>query len=281
MRHILFPVDFSTPCENIVPAVEAWAKRYEADLTLLHVHELPVVAVDQPNLALELAALREAAKQRLNEFMPGAFAGLQVHRLQVDGRAGGAIVDYAAANGIDLIMLPTHGYTRFRQLMLGSVVAGVLHDCELPVWTSAHADAPLAAPTPKHILCAIDCGPQTRHVLEAAIAVSKRFEAPLRIVYSHPALDTRFPSATVERAHRLLHDDAVAAYQAVAADLDLPEYLQILEEPTLVEGILGAIKTHNSDLLVIGRGRIQGVLGRLRSNAHDLIRMSPCPVLSV
>jgi nucleotide-binding universal stress UspA family protein len=281
MRHILFPVDFSTPCENIVPAVEAWAKRYEADLTLLHVHELPVVAVDQPNVALELAVLRETAHQRLNEFMPGAFAGLQVHRVQVDGRAGGAIVDYAAANGIDLIMLPTHGYTRFRQLMLGSVVASVLHDCELPVWTSAHADAPLAAPTPKHILCAIDCGPQTRHVLEAAITVSKQFGAPLRIVYSHPALDTRFPSATVERAHRLLHDDALAAYQAVAAELDLPEYLQILEEPTLVEGIQAAIATHNSDLLVIGRGRIQGLLGRLRSNAHDLIRMSPCPVLSV
>jgi nucleotide-binding universal stress UspA family protein len=281
MRHILFPVDFSTPCENIVPAVEAWARQYEADLTLLHVHELPVVAVDQPNLAMELATLREASHQRLNEFLPDRFTGLTVRRIQVDGRAGAAIVEYAAANGIDLIMLPTHGYTRFRQLMLGSVVASVLHDCELPVWTSAHADAALTAPAPKHSLCAIDCGPQTRHVLEAAIALSKRFGAPLRIVHSHPALDTRFPSATVERAHRLLHDDALAAYQAIAADLDLPEYLEILEEHTLVDGILAAIATHNADLLVIGRGRIQGLMGRLRSNAHDLIRMSPCPVLSV
>jgi nucleotide-binding universal stress UspA family protein len=281
MRHILFPVDFSSPCENLVPAVEAWAKRYEADLTLLHVHELPVVAVEQPNLALELATLREVAHRRLDEFLPQAFAGLTVRRIPVDGRAGSAIVDYATANGIDLIMMPTHGYTRFRQLMLGSVVASVLHDCEVPVWTSAHAEAPLAAPVPKHILCAIDCGPQTKHVLEAAVAVSQRFGAPLRIVHSHPALDTHFPSATAERAHKLLHDEALANYQAVAAELDLPEYLEILEEPTLVDGVLGAMKTHQSDLLIIGRGRIQGVLGRLRSNAHDLIRLSPCPVLSV
>jgi nucleotide-binding universal stress UspA family protein len=139
----------------------------------------------------------------------------------------------------------------------------------------------LAAPAPKHVLCAIDCGPQTRHVLEAAVAVAKRFGAPLRIVYSHPALDTRFPSATAERAHRLVHEEALAAYQAVAAELDLPEYLEVLEEPTLVAGVLGAIATHQADLLVIGRGRIQGVMGRLRTNAHDLIRMSPCPVLSV
>jgi len=281
MRHILLPVDFSAPCENLVPAVAAWARRYEADLTLLHVHELPVVAVDQPNLVAELAVLREASQQRLQEFLPDAFAGLTVRRVQVDGRAGSAIVDYAAANGIDLIMMPTHGYTRFRQMLLGSVVASVLHDSEVPVWTSAHADAALAAPAPQHVLCAIDCGPQTRHVLEAAMAVAKRFGAPLRIVYSHPALDTRFPSATAERAHRLVHEEALAAYQAVAAELDLPEYLEILEEPTLVAGVLAAIATHQADLLVIGRGRIQGVMGRLRTNAHDLIRMSPCPVLSV
>jgi nucleotide-binding universal stress UspA family protein len=281
MRHILFPVDFSAPCENLVPAVAAWAQRCEADLTLLHVYELPVVAVDQPNLAAELSVLREASQERLREFLSAAFAGVRVRRVQVDGRAGSAIVEYAAANGIDLIMMPTHGYTRFRQMLLGSVVANVLHDSEVPVWTSAHADVALAAPAPKHVLCAIDCGPQTRHVLEAATAVAKRFGAPLRIVYSHPALDTRFPSATAERAHRLVHEDAVAAYQAVAAELDLPEYLEILEEPTLVAGVVAAIATHQADLLVIGRGRIQGVMGSLRTNAHDLIRMSRCPVLSV
>ena len=280
MPRVLFPVDFSGPCANIAPAVHGWAVRSRADVTLLHAHETPFLAIDHPNLVAELATLREASHCRLDAFLLHAFPEVAVRRLQLDGRPGSAITDYAAANGISLIMLPTHGYTRFRQLLLGSVVASVLHDSEIPVWTSAHAEAPLLAPIPKHILCAIECGPQTQNVLAAAVKVSQQFKAPLRIVFWHPS-NSNFPSATADRAHQVVHDAAVEHYQSIAADLALPEHLEILEETTLVEGVQNAIATHKTDLLIIGRGRIQGVLGRLRSNSHDLIRSAPCPVLSV
>jgi hypothetical protein len=36
---------------------------------------------------------------------------------------------------------------------------------------------------------------------------------------------------------------------------------------------------HSADLVVIGRGRSQGVFGSLRSNSHAIICGSPCPVL--
>jgi nucleotide-binding universal stress UspA family protein len=37
----------------------------------------------------------------------------------------------------------------------------------------------------------------------------------------------------------------------------------------------------NPDLVVIGRGASGGLLGRLRAHAYEIIRHSPCPVLSV
>ena len=37
---------------------------------------------------------------------------------------------------------------------------------------------------------------------------------------------------------------------------------------------------HNADLVVIGRGKLQKPLGRLRTSAYAIIRESPCPVLS-
>jgi len=37
----------------------------------------------------------------------------------------------------------------------------------------------------------------------------------------------------------------------------------------------------SADLLVIGRGSAAGIFGRLRTNAHVIIRQSPCPVVSV
>jgi nucleotide-binding universal stress UspA family protein len=36
----------------------------------------------------------------------------------------------------------------------------------------------------------------------------------------------------------------------------------------------------NADLILIGRGKSRGVFGSLRSNATDIIRSVPCPVLS-
>ena len=36
-----------------------------------------------------------------------------------------------------------------------------------------------------------------------------------------------------------------------------------------------------ADLLVIGRGRESGLLGRLRANAYAILRESPCPVVTI
>jgi nucleotide-binding universal stress UspA family protein len=38
---------------------------------------------------------------------------------------------------------------------------------------------------------------------------------------------------------------------------------------------------HGSDLVVIGRGVLQGTMGRLRTHAYGIIRNAPCPVISV
>ena len=36
-----------------------------------------------------------------------------------------------------------------------------------------------------------------------------------------------------------------------------------------------------ANLIVIGRGHIHKLLGRLRTNAYEIIREAPCPVLSI
>lgn len=36
-----------------------------------------------------------------------------------------------------------------------------------------------------------------------------------------------------------------------------------------------------AELVIIGRGSTPGALGRLRAQAYEIVRKSPCPVLSV
>jgi hypothetical protein len=105
-----------------------------------------------------------------------------VQRELVDGAAA-AIVSRAAIMDAPLIMIPTRGHTRFRQLLLGSVTTAVLHDALCPVWTNVHkqgSDPPLDGY--RSIVCAVDLGPHTPHVLHAAQEFSAHLKAALHVV---------------------------------------------------------------------------------------------------
>jgi nucleotide-binding universal stress UspA family protein len=181
-----------------------------------------------------------------------------------------------------LIMMPTRGHTRFRQLLLGSVTASVLHEAVCPVWTEAHREeGPEATGVYRTMVCAIDMGPRTRDVLQAAIEFSSHFDASLHVVHSVPGIDPRFPSGPADRAHALLVAEARENFSDLCQQARVTVPLEIVEDVGLVNGIMGATAKYVADLLIIGRGVIQGTLGRLRTNAHEIIRRSPCAVLSV
>ena len=51
----------------------------------------------------------------------------------IDGKAGNALTDYAKKNGIDLVVIATHGRSGIKQLVLGSVAEHILHSATVPV----------------------------------------------------------------------------------------------------------------------------------------------------
>src|SRR5262249_44965233 len=150
-------------CSDFSPYVAAVARRFGAEVTLLHVidwNPLPYYGAD-PALGMAIAmtdGFRERRQEELDQFLTDVFTGVPVKRVTQLGEAGATIAAYAATNAIDLIMMPTHGYGRFRSLLLGSVTAKVLHDATCPVWTSAHTPQILSLGMPdfRQILCAVE-----------------------------------------------------------------------------------------------------------------------------
>jgi nucleotide-binding universal stress UspA family protein len=60
--------------------------------------------------------------------------GINVKTESVEAnRPADAISDYAQKNGMELIIMATHGYNGFWKLMLGSVAFGVLNQSHVPV----------------------------------------------------------------------------------------------------------------------------------------------------
>lgn len=281
IEHILFPVDFSQRCCAAVPFVDAMARQYGAKITMLSVSEaLFYAALGEPGGPVIINAEETLAdlKDRLAGAMENDFRGVPVERVADLGDPATLIVDFAETHDIDMIMMPTHGYGLFRQLLLGSVTAKVLHDARIPVWTAAHRPDPLAAghlPC-RSVLCAIDGGPGTAEVLRWAGSFAKDSGAILRLVHVLPGM-LDFPSPEYREEERRKAQEKIGR---LLHGLELKAPLSIVFG-RVAESVCEEAARRLADLVVIGRGVMNEKFGRLRTDAYGIIRQSPCPVLSV
>lgn len=118
-QHILFPVDFSEGCRRAAPFVKAFVNRFHSELTILHVFELPLPLTgmtDSPwSVLVESDEARAVRRAELESFLADRSVGLKVQREVSEGDAALQIDCYVKEWKVDLIMMPTHGYGRFRR----------------------------------------------------------------------------------------------------------------------------------------------------------------------
>ena len=143
IKHILFPVDFSDRSDGAAPFVAAMAAKYDARVTLLTAAHADYAGGLAGAPMIDPQAILDAVQEQLDNTYLQEFAGSSVNRRTVSGEPARAIIDFIAANPVDLVMMTTHGRSPFRQLLLGSVAAKVLHDTNVPVWTTAHSSKAL------------------------------------------------------------------------------------------------------------------------------------------
>ena len=287
-HHILFPADFSEQSKAFRPFVRLVARQFKAQLTLLHVVPIPVGvyadmgAVVPPLTDLEVTAGRMA--EVLEEFFPAPDeAGIgTVTREVMLGDPAVVIADYARTHEVDLVMMATHGYGRFRSLLMGSVASKVLHDADCAVWTAAHVEDPSAMRhlQVKSILAAVDLTAGPSEVIGRAAELAKEFGASLRLAHAVPGAQHR-PGDTGgdEFGHFLLHTarEQIGRLQREAQ----VSYEASVEAGGVAQVICRVARETHADLVVLGRGVVKDAFGRLRSKSYEIIRESPCPVLSL
>lgn len=146
LRRVLVALDGSSFAEQVLPWARLVAQISGAELLLLSVPEIP-----EPSLygALgdaveELREQADANARRYLERTAGLLRaeGLPVAALVEGSRPAVAILDVAEREGVDLIMLATHGRGGMERLFLGSVADRVVHHSRQPVML-VPAGAPL------------------------------------------------------------------------------------------------------------------------------------------
>ena len=146
VREILLATDFSAASEPAVDVARAWARHFGARVHLVH-----VASPDDVGLTGLLAGLAAS-------FTPSP----TVVRVLPGGAPATAIVRYARAANVDLIVMGTHGRTGVSRVLLGSVAERVARTAPCPVVTVPALPPPpiaeaIEAPGIRHCLvCARD-----------------------------------------------------------------------------------------------------------------------------
>ena len=133
---VLLPTDGSPGTEAAAEQALAVARRFGAQLDVLHVVDTSVLPLDSHSQAafqeLESEGRRsvESLTDRARE------VGLEeVTGTVLRGDPEQVIVDYASNNDVDLVVMGTHGRTGLDRVLLGSVTERVLRLSPVPVLT--------------------------------------------------------------------------------------------------------------------------------------------------
>lgn len=283
-RNILFPVDFSEACEAITPHVRSLCERFHASLTLAHFVYIPSMAygvIDAGGpVVWPVEQVTENAEQRLKAFSAKFFPGLDARIHVSEGDPAVRISDLAASQQADLIMMPTHGYGRFRALLLGSIVAKVLHDAACAVWTAAHRAKQRPTEPWGKILCAIDTDDEGGRLLRRAAELAEEGKVSVRVIHAVPAaapIEDRSIEPTFDEFLLKCGESGVSRLQDAAGT----HFEAQVKSGAVSDVVRNEAVTWNADIVLIGRGVLPRFAGQFRSHASSIIRTAPCPVLSV
>jgi nucleotide-binding universal stress UspA family protein len=138
-KKILCPVDFSKFTEEVIAYAADIAKQYGAELHVLHV--IPNLTYFTPYESFLTPENLVAVEKNIQDEVERDFGkilkhiDMEIKRVVKTGVAFVEIIDYAKSEGIDLIVMGTHGRSGIEHILIGNVAEKVVRKSPCPVLT--------------------------------------------------------------------------------------------------------------------------------------------------
>jgi nucleotide-binding universal stress UspA family protein len=304
LRSILVPVDGSSFGEHALPMAVSLARKAGAVLHLVHVHQaVPPAYVAGVAIMDSLELHRRQDEQAyLSDLKRRVTEGraVAVESALLEGEVATALQEYAAAKGIDLMALSTHGRGALSRFWLGSIADQLVREATLPLMLFRPQDGRPDLKKEvalKKALLPLDGTAVAEAILEPALALSGLFGAELVLVRvvlpvirpayvpegtSAISLSPTFPEE-ISALQSRLQDEAKSYLDGVAARLRgrgaKVETCVVVEEQAAA-GVLREAQARHVDLIAMETHARRG-LSRLflGSVADKVVRAGVVPVL--
>ena len=139
IKKILFPIDFTENSSKILPFVLSMSEKYDSMIYLLHVVEdLSKWGVGSfvPHLPLDSFKndAIEGAKKAMDQVCDQQLKGCpNFQRMVVYGDPASEILEKIESEGIDMVIMGTHGRKGLDHTIFGSVAENVVKRSSVPV----------------------------------------------------------------------------------------------------------------------------------------------------
>jgi len=290
--HILVPLDGSELSECVLPHVMAIAPVTHARVTFIHVLERPQyrngsAPIDPLGWHMqkqEAQAFLDRNVERLQKL------DLQVEQVIVEGNPADAIIDFAWHNGVDLIILSTHGRTGLSGWNVSSVVQKILLRAYKSILLVRAYAAAWDAIQYQRLLIAMDGSSRSEYVLPFAISLAQFHHANLILgtVIQKPQTMQRFPQSEedAELINQLTeknHREAANYLNQLSTQLslkDLSAEVNIIAADSTIGAVYDMVEETHADLVMIAA---HGQSGDRRwpygSIASSLIAYGSTPIM--
>jgi nucleotide-binding universal stress UspA family protein len=140
-KRICCPIDFSDASRAAMEVAADLARRFGAELTLLHAYPIPGYTfpdgsvVASPKMMQDLA---DQAQRHLEEWRVEAERLVGAPRVTAEkavGEPAAEILELARERGTDLLVMGTHGRTGLEHALMGSIAERVVRRAHCPVLT--------------------------------------------------------------------------------------------------------------------------------------------------
>ena len=300
LERILVPTDFSDHAQHALLYAASLGERFGATLHLVHVVTLEDVEDDDPlaqfpDVEAHLERADTAARSRLDAGVDhGGMASATVVRQALRSvNPHEAIVQYAADQDIDLIIIALKGRSPMSYMVMGSVTEKVIQFAPCPVLVVERGDRDFVDPDTAAVqLSKVVVGDNLSDNATAALAFAVDKLAPyapeIHLVH---ALEGGAPDATLDKGVSYSFEVGDSAQQRldkvlrgraapiIPAGWSVDCHFRNGKPHKVVTEIAAELQ---ADLLVVGREARRTLSERVAGGTSErMVRHAPCPTLIV
>lgn len=273
MKKILVPTDFSEQAENALGVAAQLAKKFGAEIYLLHMIELPAdmtnpVGETRSNDLPEALFFMKLARNKFEELLARPYLqGVTVHDTVEINHAFEGIIDTCEKHGCDFIVMGSQGATGFKEMFIGSNTEKVVRTSEIPVLVikNKHADFKI-----RDFVFATNLEETGKATLKKVINFAQFTGAKLHLVYINTANEFVTSEETDTRFKRYLEGQDFSDYE-----------FHIYNDDSVEKGILNFTKKIKADLIGVATHGRKGLSHFFNGSiSEDLVNHANSPVIT-